>query len=271
MPDTFDELGQPKTYDSLNQFGQQRSSSTWSSSTGYPEMATSYAQRQPFYSQPMAPMKHESGLPPIRDMGFASPNIPSATYNMYGQTPQGPTPMQYGQMRRDSYNDGRALSQTYPPYSRPYHQTMEKYEPAYINNSLSRMYPQSTGYTPNYATDYTPQPAIYHTMDHDGRNRKRRGNLPKHITETLRHWLLNHLDHPYPSEEEKNDLMARTGLSMAQVQLINPDSNPNANVSITDQQLVHQRTSQALACNEGEGSTTAKQSQTRGRTIEMRR
>ncbi|KAF7953924.1 uncharacterized protein EAE97_001322 [Botrytis byssoidea] len=32
---------------------------------------------------------------------------------------------------------------------------------------------------------------------------KRRGNLPKPITDILSIWLINHLEHPYPDEEEK--------------------------------------------------------------------
>ncbi|KAG8930109.1 hypothetical protein FRC02_004593 [Tulasnella sp. 418] len=46
---------------------------------------------------------------------------------------------------------------------------------------------------------------------------RRRGKLPKQVTETLRTWLLDHADHPYPTEEEKKMLCAWTGLSISQV------------------------------------------------------
>lgn len=46
---------------------------------------------------------------------------------------------------------------------------------------------------------------------------RRRGNLPKDVTNTLRHWLNSHLDNPYPSEEDKRQLMRETGLSIVQV------------------------------------------------------
>lgn len=46
---------------------------------------------------------------------------------------------------------------------------------------------------------------------------KRRGNLPKAVTQVLRTWLNNHLSHPYPSEDDKLQLMNQTGLSLVQV------------------------------------------------------
>jgi hypothetical protein len=54
-------------------------------------------------------------------------------------------------------------------------------------------------------------------MDADNRNRKRRGNLPRQITDIFRAWFYEHLDHPYPTEEDKQIFAERTGLTMAQV------------------------------------------------------
>ena len=50
----------------------------------------------------------------------------------------------------------------------------------------------------------------------DGKQRKRRGNLPKETTDTLRAWFRENLGHPYPSEEEKQRLMKATGLQMSE-------------------------------------------------------
>ena len=52
-------------------------------------------------------------------------------------------------------------------------------------------------------------------MSGDGKQRKRRGNLPKETTDTLRAWFRENLGHPYPSEEEKQRLMKATGLQMS--------------------------------------------------------
>ncbi|KAI1268330.1 hypothetical protein F5Y18DRAFT_441097 [Xylariaceae sp. FL1019] len=54
-------------------------------------------------------------------------------------------------------------------------------------------------------------------MNGDGKQRKRRGNLPKETTDKLRTWFVAHLHHPYPTEDEKQDLMRQTGLQMNQI------------------------------------------------------
>ncbi|KAI0364089.1 hypothetical protein BV20DRAFT_53852 [Pilatotrama ljubarskyi] len=46
---------------------------------------------------------------------------------------------------------------------------------------------------------------------------RKRGKLPKPVTDFLKDWLHRHSDHPYPSEEEKKQLCHATGLSMSQV------------------------------------------------------
>lgn len=46
---------------------------------------------------------------------------------------------------------------------------------------------------------------------------KRGGKLPKHITDMLKSWLLEHAEHPYPTEDEKLDFCDRTGLDICQI------------------------------------------------------
>lgn len=46
---------------------------------------------------------------------------------------------------------------------------------------------------------------------------RKRGKLPKPVTDYLKDWLHRHSDHPYPSEDEKKQLCNATGLSMSQV------------------------------------------------------
>lgn len=52
-------------------------------------------------------------------------------------------------------------------------------------------------------------------MGGDNKQRKRRGNLPKETTDKLRAWFVAHLTHPYPTEDEKQELMRQTGLQMS--------------------------------------------------------
>ncbi|EPE08811.1 homeobox transcription [Ophiostoma piceae UAMH 11346] len=51
--------------------------------------------------------------------------------------------------------------------------------------------------------------------------KKRRGNLPKEYTDMFQEWLYKHINHPYPSDEEKHDFIRRTGLDMISNWFIN--------------------------------------------------
>ncbi|EEP78456.1 predicted protein [Uncinocarpus reesii 1704] len=51
----------------------------------------------------------------------------------------------------------------------------------------------------------------------DSKSKKRRGNLPKPTTDILRAWFYEHLDHPYPSEQDKQMFITRTGLTISQI------------------------------------------------------
>jgi hypothetical protein len=52
------------------------------------------------------------------------------------------------------------------------------------------------------------------------RPRKRRGNLPKQATDKMRAWFDDHLSHPYPTEDEKQDFIRRTGLQMSKFSVL---------------------------------------------------
>ncbi|KAK0622854.1 hypothetical protein B0T14DRAFT_494426 [Immersiella caudata] len=73
-----------------------------------------------------------------------------------------------------------------------------------------------SGYGPSYPEHmrYSEMGGMGHG---DNKQRKRRGNLPKETTDKLRHWFMNHLNHPYPTEDEKQKLMQQTGLQMNQI------------------------------------------------------
>ena len=61
-------------------------------------------------------------------------------------------------------------------------------------------------------------PLNYDTgSEFEPKHKRRRGNLPKSVTDTMRAWFQDHIAHPYPTEEEKQILMHRTGLTISQV------------------------------------------------------
>jgi len=51
----------------------------------------------------------------------------------------------------------------------------------------------------------------------DSPNSKKRSRLPPSSVAIFRHWLFNHLESPYPSEEEKEELAHKAGLRITQV------------------------------------------------------
>ena len=74
------------------------------------------------------------------------------------------------------------------------------------------------GYHPHHYHDFVRYGDVGHSgMAGDTKQRKRRGNLPKETTDKLRAWFVAHLHHPYPTEDEKQELMRQTGLQMSKL------------------------------------------------------
>ena len=95
------------------------------------------------------------------------------------------------------------------PATSPTHHT---YERTYEQRSPFATGPYSRSYQ-----EYGRYGDLGHMgMVSDSKQRKRRGNLPKETTDKLRSWFMAHLTHPYPTEDEKQDLMRQTGLQMSE-------------------------------------------------------
>lgn len=218
MPDSLDELGH-RNYEPTAAYPQSRSNSTWSSSTTYAnDMATSY-QRQPFYGQSFGgAQKQFSGLPPMRDAPSEGMYASGGAYPMYTGSPQVSTPVDHPFNRRPSTYTA-PLSSTYPGADRNYHSMETGYKSPYAQNYQQPRHSASFAYPDSYGAGYhgIPGGVPYAAMDNDGRHKRRRGNLPKHTTDLLRNWLAQHIEHPYPTEEEKQYLMSQTGLNLNQV------------------------------------------------------
>lgn len=103
-----------------------------------------------------------------------------------------------------------------PPYNYGYH------HPSRIQSlSVGAIHPldrtpfSAVGYGAPYG-EYTRFGEMGMGMSGDNKQRKRRGNLPKETTDKLRAWFVAHLHHPYPTEDEKQELMRQTGLQMSE-------------------------------------------------------
>ncbi|KAI7877055.1 hypothetical protein K492DRAFT_117918, partial [Lichtheimia hyalospora FSU 10163] len=93
-----------------------------------------------------------------------------------------------------------------------------------INGRLWNNRYNTTAITPPYYYDFTRQKPSRELSQFDngksifdGVVRRRRGNLPKPVTAILKQWLMEHCSNPYPTEDEKNWLQRRTGLTLNQI------------------------------------------------------
>ena len=107
---------------------------------------------------------------------------------------------------------------TTPPYVRssyPYGRPESESSSATSSSSSSARRSTLPTYLRHHSANFVG--SIPNQVSEDKANKRRRGNLPKPVTDILRAWFHDHLDHPYPSEEDKLMFMSRTGLSISQV------------------------------------------------------
>lgn len=201
-----------------------------------------------------AQVGHNSAPPPYSDyhMKRASYNTtPTSTLPSRGGSPiLLPTPRPYttngsSATERKYHNNQGSLPVVYgngnASYSHPSRPPVSNQQSSYDCYSQRRIpSPPRQTMHPSYGSvhqDYTCSSSPYYdrspfsggangsypmsfeaTSDHgDGKQKRRRGNLPKTVTDTLRVWFTEHIAHPYPTEEEKQILMAKTGLTISQV------------------------------------------------------
>ena len=210
----------------------ERRNSSWIPPSQYPDPGGAYnaPARLSYQSQAaFSPPRENASLPPIRDIdrgAYDSPySPPSNGYQSFG--PQAAPPNTHdtyslGNERPAYFDPTNRHGYAYPPPSRPAPQAeYPRYAPSPYGYRAGAPYPSPYG-----PGDYLPSPTSSHNatsptvaMDTDSRNRKRRGNLPRQITDIFRAWFYEHLDHPYPTEEDKQVFAERTGLTMAQVRV----------------------------------------------------
>ena len=110
-------------------------------------------------------------------------------------------------------------------YTTPRLGTSQYHSSSSTYGSSSYSYQVSPSYSGHYSSQSGSQyqngyhwPVQFESEDMPSQvPKKRRGNLPRDITDMLKQWFEEHLAHPYPTEEEKQMLCGRTGLAMTQV------------------------------------------------------
>lgn len=225
------------------------SSAGWGSGSQYSTGSSSYpsstSSAQSYYSNRpamVAPSRNQQNLPSLTEMnlnntpGYTSRSSHSRAlphhHNPLG-SPLSSTP--YFNHTTDALDISYTASKPTlaSPYTTPYntfsprtgysHNTqyssnMESYTPAIDTYAYSNghSWPPSLPYPSNYP-NMSDSSSI-------SSSRRRRGNLPKHVTDILRAWFHDHLDHPYPTDEDKQMLIGRTNLTISQVRRMSRQS-----------------------------------------------
>lgn len=182
-----------------------------------------------------SPHTQARALPPIRSSSMESigssrqewrptlPSLPALTFDHGSPAPP---------RRASTFGDysfgvpARSGAQTYPPVSNGYEPPTSYFPPAFSNAyhprgqscsgpSVRERTPFSSNHHQYSASSNFPYGVDVPDSGNEGKQRKRRGNLPKETTDKLRAWFLAHIQHPYPTEDEKQDLMRQTGLQMS--------------------------------------------------------
>ncbi|CAO3619413.1 unnamed protein product [Mucor hiemalis] len=99
----------------------------------------------------------------------------------------------------------------------PVIESTSMYGQRYFNNSIIEEEEDEKSYYPPLKVTNKPLSKQPTTADSSATKKRRRGNLPKEVTEFLRKWLIQHKKHPYPAEKEKADLARHTGLTVNQI------------------------------------------------------
>ncbi|KAI1302553.1 homeobox KN domain-containing protein [Xylaria venustula] len=209
----------PRHYD-LTQAGSRPQSPTCRSGVMYSGNPSSHAQNftLPFVGPRVTAETHERAeirrtLPSLPGLG-EGPHLQSYPYD--GHMPESSRRFSF---TATSGHCGDFGGQGYRPGSFGYGHNHPNRHPSFsVGPAPFDRTPFSPGtYGPNVPRGYMHMGDFGPKNSEEGRPRKRRGNLPKEVTDKLRAWFLSHLKHPYPTEEEKQDMVRRTGLHMNQV------------------------------------------------------
>ncbi|GAN01462.1 hypothetical protein MAM1_0007c00895 [Mucor ambiguus] len=142
-------------------------------------------------------------IPPSLDESNAQSSTASSTETVFMTTINAPSHLQQQQQ----------LLQRAP--HTPYVNTIPRSESILYRDAIETSPKQE--HNPFMTTTFITEPQFHHTYRPNIGRRRRRGNLPKEVTEYLKRWLILHKKHPYPTEREKQKLADETGLMVSQI------------------------------------------------------
>ena len=89
--------------------------------------------------------------------------------------------------------------------------------PPLLNTQVQQVGGPEGSYWPNVTPPISPRTLLVEMAGMTSETYNRRRVFPKESREKLRQWLSMHVEHPYPTLEEKRDLAAEAGITMEQV------------------------------------------------------
>ena len=215
-----------------------RQNSSWTSPPHYSELASPYGSQQrpqcTIQTQSYQP-KVEPILPSIHDITAYSPSYSSSSYP-YGSSTGSYNDSRSYPIKAETLYAAKAEQQSY--YDTSSHRYLHSYPQIRSPNTehlgggrylgMYDHYSKGLTFPSPYSVEYIPSPTnSHHPVSPTVSNgegcglgpggRKRRGNLPKQITEYLRNWFIAHIENPYPSEDDKQQFVHDTNLSINQV------------------------------------------------------
>ncbi|KAJ9654177.1 homeodomain super [Neophaeococcomyces mojaviensis] len=206
-------------------------SSNWALGSQHSNNTASYASSnsssQSYYNRPsVSSTRASQNLPSLNEMNLGnSPaynsrnsqlsNLPTRSPNQYApasynSSPTDPLEIGFSRNGQGAYTYNTAFPGV--TGSRIGYGTSQYYDSPFPDAGY---YTNGTSYPPTMYS--TGSNYIGSDTASIGSNRRRRGNLPKHVTDILRAWFHDHLEHPYPTDEDKQMLIQRTHLSIQQI------------------------------------------------------
>ncbi|KAK2755042.1 hypothetical protein FQN54_006570 [Arachnomyces sp. PD_36] len=216
-PGTENQLGAPESHGSRPTHG----AGTSSSPSLTPGITSQFAPRGP--SPILPPIQDFKSLPERNLNQQGNPYSMGGRHSAFSQD-HGGDPSREGDSFEHKYHDpefDRTGPQRYRGSATPLQSIESRYTSPHYDSSrygqYNRPYRGDLEYSPQHVN--SPQSSNFGVLGDpvDPRNKRRRGNLPKPVTDVLRAWFLEHLDHPYPSEEDKQMFITRTGLTISQI------------------------------------------------------
>lgn len=258
LSQTFDDLSFYTTNDNMLSQPNSWSSNGQYSNGGY---ASSTSSSQSYYGRPpLSTGRSQQNLPSLTEINLtqSTPSYSSRSQlprqqpngvGYHSSSPTDPLDISYAKTPNTSY----APSFTHAQYSTPRttypintaaglptgYNTLDQWSPV----DPYCAYPNGHSWPPSMACQSSNGYIGSDTASIG--SRRRRGNLPKHVTDVLKAWFSDHLDHPYPSDTDKQMLIAKTHLTISQVSRATVVSfvalwvGSEIMLTYTDKQLVH--------------------------------